>query len=263
MRSAHCLALCLAGSTVGALATPAVAGPELTLPQGGTSATLALEVNASKGSLGSPTSIAPDVAYGVTDDVTVALIHSTFGTTGFRGGAGGGLCVSESCAHVYDNVGGEAHVALAATPTAAAALVGGIVVPSIDRGWVSAKVGAKLRAKAGRVTIASAPSILIAATHRDGAAANRDRLLVPLSALVLVSPPLSLGVGTGFKAPLDDVGGGYEVALGAIAQVALTPEWTAGASWVHGKIVGGDAAVPEGTSGVDFRAIQAWITYTR
>lgn len=256
MRTAIALAMLAIGA-------PAAAGPGLTLPRGAVNASLTVEVNASKGAFGSPVSIAPDVGYGVTDTITIAVIHSTFATTGFRGGAGAGVCVADSCPRIYDNAGVEGVVAVA-RGTIDAAITGAALVTSFDRGWVAAKLGAKLRVTTGPWTFASAPSVVIAITDRDGDPPHRDRLFVPLVALVQVATtPVSLGLGTGFKAPLDDVGDGYEIAAGALVQVAVAPGFVTGASWVHGKILGGDAAVPPGTSGLDFRAIQVWLSVTR
>jgi hypothetical protein len=71
---------------------------------------------------------------------------------------------------------------------------------------------------------------------------------------------VSLGVGSGFKARLDDVAGAYEVPLGLLAQLAVTPRLMLGASWVHGKFLGGPDVA--GT-GLDGRAVNVWLVTTQ
>src|SRR5690242_6623941 len=131
------------------------AAPGLTLPDGGVQATLTGEITLSADNVGKPTSIAPDVAYGITDDVTLGLVTSTFGTTGFRGGAGDGLCVtgaSNGCAHAFDNGGVEALVSLV-RGAAAVAFVGGVYSFALDQHWVDGKLGAKMRATFGAASL--------------------------------------------------------------------------------------------------------------
>ena len=239
--------------------------PGLTLPGGTVSATLTVELDASDGAFGEPTSIAPDLHYGATDDLTVSLVHSTFATTGFRGNAGRGVCITggeHGCPNVYDNVGVEGLYSLVRGPFALAANAG-VHAWSLDAGHHAAKLGLKLRYKTGAVTIASAPSIFVALTERDDdVAAQPDRLWLPVTAAYAVTPAASVGVGTGLKGPLDGFGDRHEVALGAFATYTISPALALGGSWVHGKIIGGDAAVAPGTSGLDFRAIHLWVTVT-
>jgi hypothetical protein len=261
MRIALVIALVVGG------ATTARAQPALTLPAGHASGTLTVEVNASEGAFAAPVSIAPDLSYGITDDLTVAVVHSTFATIGFRGNAGRGLCVTgeeDGCpGGVYDNVGAEVLYSLRRGPFAAAADVG-YHAWSIDADHHAVKLGLKLRLRHERLTFASAPSVFVAVTARDDAERPQpDRLYLPLTGAYAFTPALSAGLGTGVKGPLDGFGDAYEIALGAFATYAIAPSTTVGASWVHGKILGGDAAVPPGTSGVDFRAAHVWLTFTR
>lgn len=237
------------------------ANPGITLDQGRIQATVTSEVNVSDGRAGSPTSIAPDLAVGVTDDLTLSLLHSTFAMTGFRGGAGGGICIAD-CEHTYDNVAGEALYGLTRGDVSSGILAG-VVATSLDRGFVSAKVGGKLRARIDKVTIAAAPSVFLALSHRDDVMRNRDRVWLPVSATYQLFAPLSIGFATGMKAPLDDIAGGYEIAAGLVAQYTFSPQMLIGASWIHGKLLGGDQALPDGTSGWDSRAFQLWFALTR
>lgn len=235
------------------------AGTGLTLDPGKLNVTATLEVNMSESAVGKPTSIAPDISYGVNEALTLSLVHSTFMTTGFRGAAGRGLCVTGSdngCAKVYNNVGAEALYGLAAGAFSFAANAGFHAL-NLDAGFYAAKVGGKLRYTAGPFALSAAPSVFLAVNKRD---TNKDALFVPVLAQYKVIPALALGLGSGIKGPFSGFGDAWEVSLGVSATYAVLPALTIGGSWTFGKLVGGagDAA-----TGPEFRAVQAWVSYTR
>lgn len=239
--------------------------PGLTLPQRGIGITVVAEVNTSSNAVGEPISIAPDVGFGVTPDLTLSVIHSTFGTTGFRGSAGRGLCVtgqSHGCAHLYDGTGVEALYGLRRGPFSAAALVGAHAL-SWDAGHLLVKLGFKLRYSVGRVVVGSMPSVFMAITERDDATTpDRDRLFLPASVGYKLTPELTIALAAGIKGPVQDFAERYEIAVGVSAQYALSPAYTIGGSWAYGKIIGGDAALPAGTRGLDYRTIHVWLAMT-
>ena len=55
--------------------------PGLVLARGQLELAINFELEMSADKIGKPVSIAPDVAYGVSDDLTVALVHSLYGVT--------------------------------------------------------------------------------------------------------------------------------------------------------------------------------------
>ncbi len=247
------LTLLLTAGTAAAQPAPGV------LARGIFTTTLTAELDASKSTFADPTSLAPDLSVGVTDQVTLSVLHSTVGRTGFRGSAGAGLCLTDACRATYDNVGGEAYVGLL-DGTFSLAANGGVHATSFDRAHYAAKLGARMRLRAGSLSLVSVPSIAVAISKRDD---QPDRLFVPLNASLPVGGGVSVGVITGFKAPLDDLAARYELAAGAFVQYVVSPSVAFAASWVHGTLVGGDAALPDDTSGVDRRALQIWVTITR
>ncbi len=223
------------------------------------SAVLTSETDASADAFGDVSSLAPDLAVGVTDDLTLTLIHSQFGRTGFRGAAGTGLCMTDACASTYDNVGLEAIYSLRRGAFAIAADAG-VHAWSLDRDHYVAKIGAKLRYGVGRLVFASHPSVTLAVTERE---TNKDRLWLPVTGMVTVVPGLSVGGATGLKGPIATLDEGYEIAVGALATYAATPAVTVGASWIHGKLFGGEMALPGDMQGRDSRVINVWVAATR
>lgn len=254
----HLLPSIISGAAL--LAAPsALHAGGVTLPAGKLNVHAALEVNLGQDAVAKPLSLAPDVAYGVSDDLTVSLIHSTFGITGFRGTAGRGLCLSGEdggCANLYDNVGVEAMYALTAGELSVAAL-GGVHALSLDVGLYDLKAGVRVRWSKAKVAVISTPAVTVELAERD---LNKDRLWLPIAAQYKATPELAVGGSTGLKAPLDGFGDAWEVALGAYATYAISPALTLGGSFVFGKLVGG---ADDTLTGPEFRALQLWAAYAR
>jgi hypothetical protein len=242
---------------------------QLTLQPGALFVQLDLELNLAKAAVAKPFSIAPDVSYGVTQDLTLSLIHSTFGTTGFRGGTGDGLCItgtSNGCAHPYNNVGGEALYSLATGDAPIAAVVG-LYSLNLDQSFVDLKLGLKTKFTAGALSLVFNPSIYVGLNDREATPANADQLYLPVGLNYKLSPQLSVGIGSGIKGPLNDFskfGKSWSVPLGVNAVVTLDRAIAVGAAFTFGKLVGAPAledASPSQT-GTDFRALHVWLNYT-
>ena len=244
--------------------------PSLTLLAGKLNVTLTLELDASADKVAEPTSIAPDVAYGATNDLTIALVHSKFALTGFRAVAGGGVCVTGSdtgCPTLYNNVGGEAWYALARDQVAVAA-VAGVHALDLDRSLLAVKIGGKARYTRGQLAINALPSILVAINKRAdamGTRLNKDILYVPLQLTYRAVRPLVLGLGSGIKGPISGFANAWQVPLGITAQYAIDAKLGVGVSWVFGQLFGGATNPPDpapAVVGPDLRGIQLWATYT-
>ena len=252
-----------------AVATPAPKppAPGLTLPKGKINVAVNLEVNMTADKVGKPISISPDVSYGVTPDLTVALVHSSFALTGFRAKAGAGICVTgteNGCSKVYDNVGAEAWYSVARGPTAVA-VGGGVHAIRLDGGFYDLKVGAKLRHAMGKIGVNVMPSLLIAMTERgevNGVRVSPDSLWVPVLATYKATKEVTVGLGTGLKlVDLSAAGDSWEVSLGAVGTYAIDPTTTVGASWIFGKVLAGIDNPPDpapAVKGLDFRGLQVW-----
>lgn len=231
------------------------------------------EMNLTKDRAFKPVSIAPDLSYGVTDKLTIAIEHSSFALTGFRGAAGSGLCVTSKdngCPSVYRQGGLELIYSVAKGATAVA-IDGGVVLKDLRPASTStldtfAKIGAKARFSAGKVSLMMQPNLWIALSNRsvtgmDGASTklNKDQLWFPVVGWVNPTPSLSLGIGSGVKGALSKFGDVYTIPVGALAQLAINKHIQVGASFIFGQIAGGDAiANPE--PGADARVLQLWLT---
>lgn len=240
----------------------------LTLHQSTLAGTLTLEVSLSddapRAEVLAPVSLAPDLAYGVTDDLTLSIVHSASALTGFRGSAGFGLCLSGDrdghCPHVYSEGGLEALYSLARGSTAIAANAG-LLWTSLDpEVHTDLKLGFKMKLSDGNLFALFSPSIWIALDDRYARAVpHKDQLWLPISVWIKSGAQLALGVGTGVKGPLEHLADNMMVPVGIAAQYAIQPRISVGASFVFGKMFAG-SAVPN--PGVDARVLQIWINLT-
>ncbi len=257
--------------------TPAPAAPEpsMTLDRGGVFAQVNFEVAMSSGAAFKPVSIAPDVSYGVTSDLTLALEHSNYALTGFRGAAGAGLCVTgtaNGCPNVHQDVGVEALYSLA-KGSLAVAVDAGII--ALDLRPVSPsmfdfdlKIGAKAKYTSGTFYVVAMPSIWFGLSHRTtdvmgvSTTLNGDRLYVPISGWFKVSSALAIGAGTGINGPSSGFGNAYKISLGFLGQFSINRHLAVGGSLVFGKVLGGAPTGATNNAGFDARAVQLWLNYT-
>jgi len=250
---------------------PPLAPASITLPQGTTKLDATVESEMSNNVVAKPVSIAPDLAFGATDDLTLGIVTSKFATTGFRGSAGGGLCVGGNdygCPHVLNAGGLEGWYALTTGGIATAAGAGAFAT-DFDKGYYAFKLGVKTKWTAGRFVGTLSPSVFVAATKRTdyfGMAINKDALYVPVTAGVKPTAAATIFVGSGVKGPLQGLATHWQVPFGVGATYAVGPEVTLGASWVFGALFSGADNPPPPkppVDGPDLRVLQVWASYTR
>jgi len=83
----------------------------MTAPEASWQVFIPFEIDLSAGHAAAPVSMAPDIWYGATPNLTVGLVHSSYGRTGFFGQSGDGICFTgedDGCDGSYRNAGVEA-----------------------------------------------------------------------------------------------------------------------------------------------------------
>lgn len=210
---------------------------QLTLPKGRLILDAFLEANLSSDLVFKPFSISPDIWYGATDEITVGLVHSTPGATGFMGEIGAGftgngdsLCLSGSdpgngCPDVYTGFGLEGRYKLKPMYGFAVAADGGLYVRHLsDPFEFSLKVGALGRWHKDKLAVEINPSLMIGLSNRtvsqaDGAGGtvdvtlNNDVLFIPGTVIYTVAPQIDVSGQTGFVIPFEDTGDRYAIPL--------------------------------------------------
>ncbi|HEX8107350.1 MAG TPA: hypothetical protein VF516_06445 [Kofleriaceae bacterium] len=200
-------------------------GEQLTLQKGRLVLNAYLGINLSSGLTFKPVSLSPDLWYGVSDDLTVGLVHSFVGTTGFLGGfglSGQSLCLtgtSSGCANLYSNVGAEARYKLKMSGIAFA-VDGGVYALRIqDPMLLDVKLGAVGRWRKGPLAVEAAPNLLVGLTNRSVTTAgvdvttNPDILSLPGSVLYTLNPMITVAAQVGLVLPLENTGDTYTLPL--------------------------------------------------
>lgn len=238
--------------------------PGVTLAQGAVNVSMTLEMSLAAKSAAVPASLAPDLSAGVTNDLTLSLVHSGSAMTGFRGGAGAGFCftgeATGKCRTSYAGGGVEALYSLT-RGTFALGANGGLLITAVEPTRADVKLGFKSKVVFGPSTsLVFNPSVWLALNDRhDPMAPHEDQLLLPLGITQKLTKQFSVGVGTGVRGPMKHLGTQYAIPVGVVAQFSLDSHVTLGSSFVFGRMVGGNEIMnPE--PGPDSRALQMWLS---
>lgn len=223
-----------------------------TLPKGKVLLNVFLPIDLSTDAVGKPIDLSPDIWYGVTDDLTLGLVHSGEGETGFIGSSlGRSLCLTgtdNGCAHVYNNVGIDARYRLMKP----LALDAGLYINSIsDPFQLDLKIGIDGRwlFANGKLALEAQPSLLIGLTNRTPdtgtgvvtSANNEEFLYVPLTASYEVAPKLALALQLGLVLPFADAGDGWAIPISIAARYAATPQLGLGLAFTFPDAIGGNS----------------------
>lgn len=212
---------------------------QLALPQGGILLDAFLEANLSKSAAFKPVSLSPDLWYGATDELTLGLVHSSVGATGFLGGVGDSLCLvgkSDGCAHFYQDVGLDARYRLIAPLVIDA----GLFVRSFDPFWLAAKIGLAGRWRFDKAIIEVNPSLFLGFTHRDPL--NKDTFFLPVTASYQVMDKLDLSLQTGVQVRLEQASDNYRIPLSIAARYQFDSHFGAGLAFTLPMLIAPSAA---------------------
>jgi hypothetical protein len=259
MQLRHILVACALGvapAIASAQEAPAPAGAgggtvQLTLPKGRLLLSGALEIGLNDGAAFKPISISPDLWYGVSDELTVGLVHSTAGLSGFVGGLGDSICLSGTggfCPKLYNEVAIDGRYKLTVGgPDITLAADGALVFRSLDPLALSVKLGAVGRWAKDQLAVELQPSVVIGVTERD---AFGDVVSIPVAGIYSIDPKLAVSAQTGIILPLQATGDTYSVPLSIAGHYLVTPQFSALAAFTLSKVIGGGAG-----AGIDARVL--------
>jgi hypothetical protein len=242
---------------------------QMTLPAGQLFLQTFVEMQLSADVAFEPVSIAPDLWYGVTDELSVGLVHSGRGATGFLGGVGSGLCItgtSGGCAKFYNNVGVDAryHFFRNDEGDLTFSAAGGLYMGPFDPFTLALKAGVVGRWHSGAIAVDVAPSLFAGLTQRslDGGGgievrSNQETLFLPITGLYSLMPELALAAQLGAILPLQDVGDAWLLSFSLGAQYLVTERILADLSFTFPSIVGAEAV----SAGIDARSLLLGVGY--
>lgn len=207
----------------------------LTLPKGKIAIWAALGVGMSTDFVGDPISLSPDVWYGVSDDLSVGLVHSSMGTVGFWGTAGGSLCLAgDLCGDVFSNTGVHAKYQFQKGDLQLAG-IGGLNTMTTDPLTLGLQAGVLGRWSSGKIMVDFAPTIRIGLTERDF---NKEVIYVPVTVGYAVNDKIHAGLQTGILGPLDGFGDAFNVPVGVGAMYMVSEQIMAGGSFTFHNLLG-------------------------
>jgi hypothetical protein len=222
-------------------------GPDqLVMPKGKLAIDAYFEIGMTKDNAGKPVSLAPDLWYGLSDELSIGLVHSLVGTAGLMGGQGDSLCLSSTssgCAHVYNNGDLDLRYGLA-KGNVAFALQGGLFLRDTDPFEMGVNVGALFRAHSGGLALEIDPQFFFGFTHRDDG--NKDELTIPVTGMVNIVPALALLAQIGFDIPLENTGDFWAMSIAFGLRYRLTGQIHLDAAWTFNLVTGGNGYTDKG-----------------
>ncbi len=193
---------------------------------------LSIEANIQAKRFVRPLSLAPDLWIGVTDRVTVGLIHSSQSVDRIESGAT--FCVRElasRCERAYHGSGLD--LRLAWTP--GVVLRTRLLLRDVDPIKPAVTIGALLRGTRGRFSLTTDPYLRIGLANRD--TGNRDTLVVPVWLGARLGS-VHVAVHTGIDGDLAVWRDGWHVPLAVIAEVAPARVITLGIEAGYPSLIG-------------------------
>ena len=247
-------------------AAPGSGELRMTLPQGALLIQAFAQVNMSTDFVAKPISLAPDIWYGINDDLTIGLIHSGQAGTGLWGGAGEGLCLTgeeNGCAKLYNSVGLDARYHIYASGGLAAAIDGGLFARTIDPFAVALKLGLTGRWQGGALGLEFGPNVSIGLTERDGSTdgtivigGNKEVFVLPVNVLYGLSEQFGIIAQVAATLPFDSLADTYTIGVSAGIKYMVSPQLGVDLAFSLPFIAGGaDGA------GADARALTLGVSY--
>lgn len=195
----------------------------MTLPEGRLLVQGSIQMNLSTDAAFKPVSLSPDVWYGLTEDLSLGLAHSSAGAGGFYGAAGTSLCLTgeeNGCLDLYSNAALLGRYSLLDSGVGLAAQ-GGLVIGALDPFLLSVQLGVVGRWEMAPIAVVFQPSIQLGITERD--AGNTDSLSLPVSAMYDVMPELAVGLQTGVTLGFEDIGNNWVVPMSLGGRYMVMP----------------------------------------
>jgi hypothetical protein len=245
MRSVGSLLLLMLGA---ATARAEETAQQLTVPRGKVVVDAFVDMNLSSGRALDPVSISPDIWYGVTDDVTLGLVHSTPGQFGFVSEPfNNSLCLGGSCPGLYDNValGGRFRLA---PPFAVDAT---LLFAGLSDFTLLGRLGVAARWVFGKVIVETQPSLVIVGAGRDNLS---DSLQLPVTGAYAISPSIQLGVQTGLLLPFENAGDDLVIPISLLGRYRVDPRLSLGLAFTLLNL---------NSQGIDARSLTLGASYAR
>lgn len=233
-------------ATLLAVAAPAHASPAdiidrpLTLERGQFAADLVLEVSVAPDQFASPASIAPDLWYGVTDKLTVGVIHSdqSLDRIPFFFEPGTTICIRHNdilCTRTYHGSSGDVLYSILAGQIAVAAHAR-LLLRDIDPVKPALTLGAMATWRHGRFSIYTDPYVQWGLANQD--LGNRAELWLPLVFAVQPTWRWVVELHTGYDSDAQVWRDGYHIPVELGTRARVTRHFDVGGAFGFSTLLG-------------------------
>ena len=237
----------------------------LTLPAGVFQATVPVVLNLSKEAVLKPVWVPLDLSYGVNDQLTVFLNHSTpngavAAMSGLcLGGKDRGCTKLNGDSKIYDNVNLGAQYSLMKSGNIELSGIGALQFRHLDPMYLAIDLGVGFKYVSAPLSIKVSPQIGIGATKRSEG--NKEEINVPAEVAFQATPELAIFLDTGIGGPTKDFGKLYTVPVGIGAAFAATPALNVGAELMLPMVVRGSFYKDAGIGAADVRILGLFASY--
>jgi hypothetical protein len=214
-------------------------------------------LNLSKDAVLKPVWIPLDLSYGVNDQLTVFLNHST---PNGPVAAMSGVCLGgkdRGCDKFYNNVNLGAQFSLTKSGGIELSGIGALQFRSLDPMHLAIDLGVGFKYVSAPISIKVSPQIGIGATKRSEG--NKEELSVPAEVAFQATPELAVFLDTGIGGPTSHFGDFYTVPLGIGAAFAAAPNLNVGAEFMLPMVAKGSAY--SGVGAADVRVLGLFASY--
>ncbi len=188
-------------------------------------------INLSSDRIAEPISLAPDLYFGVTGELTAMIRHDV------------GICLTgeeTGCPEVYDDFElGALYSIVEPTPATEIALLAAFDADSLSEGSFSAQAGGRFQWNSRSTQVELEGVVDVGLSDRD--AGNGDEVRFEVEGFVQLGNFVPV-VETGLRLPFDDTGDNLAVPLGFGAFFTVSRSLDVGARIHFPEILGGDAA---------------------
>lgn len=227
-----------------ATASDGYAMGSLTLPKGTFQATVPVVLNLAEDQVLKPVYIPLGLSYGVSDELTVFLNHST---PNGSVAAMSGVCLGgkdRGCPKFYNNLNLGAQFSLLKDNGIELSGIGALQFTSLDPMWLKIDLGIGFKYIANPISITISPQFSIGANKRD--AGNKEFFSAPVQVAFQASPAFAVFLDSGIFGPTSHFGDLYTIPLGIGAAFLAMPGLNIGAEFLlprvaKGSVYSGDA----------------------
>jgi hypothetical protein len=220
-----------------------VAARRLVLRMGQGAAQVFVKLNMAKNEVGKPTTITPDIYYGVNDFLQLGVVHTSPLGWQTPGGSPNSLCItgtSNGCPKVYNNLGIDALALLLPGPFEIAGHLRFNFDP-IDPLRVNLLVGFVSKLRLPWFAFVLYPSVQFGLNKRGEAGGptpdgNKEMIYIPGEIVLQVTPLLALFGQAAIYSQAQHFGDHYRIPLGAAALFTVTPMLDVGVRWAWDNV---------------------------